>query len=79
MFGVSAYATFSYASTTARSAFQRGIGYILGRNTDTNTGIGARGRLQLGRNVDTNTGIGVHRKTLGVNKDTNTIPGVRLK
>jgi hypothetical protein len=37
------------------------IGVMLGRNNDTNIGIGKRGKADLGLNKDTNTGIGTRR------------------
>lgn len=54
-------------------------GFILGRDNDTNTGIGKRRNGYLGRDNDTGTGIGRRRKPqLGRDNDTNTGIGKKL-
>lgn len=54
-------------------------GFILGRDNDTNTGIGKRRTGYLGRDNDTGTGIGRRRKPqVGRDNDTNTGIGKKL-
>lgn len=48
----------SVVITDLISFFKRARGFILGRNNNTNTGIGTRGSPPVGKNNDTNTKVG---------------------